>query len=59
MQELEHQNRVTTGRAIDSLPLWMRQMLEDKVQRCLQADAEDQENLENTSTQEQLIYQKK
>lgn len=46
MNELQEQSKAKPQRAIDSLPLWMRQMLEDKVQRCLQAEAEERAHSE-------------
>lgn len=48
MHELEEQTK-SKERAIDSLPYWMRQMLEDKMQRCLKVEAEERLIAENNS----------
>jgi len=51
MQELKKQPKTRAQQAFEDLPFWMRQMMRDKVQKCLAADANEQRQAAENSLQ--------
>jgi hypothetical protein len=55
MHELREQPKVKNERAIDSLPFWMRQMMKERMRRCLEAEAEERLVEEETQVASEVL----